>query len=260
VDDPAAGPTRRSGGTRHRVRRYAILTGLLAGLAVAPAVGQAQRAQPFDVAERAAPGRVPAPVAAAEHAAARAAEQAPPGGAGDDGDGAVTSRLPSRLPELTHRSAAIEEVAHRPVRLRIDALGADAPIEAFGRDGDGLLDVPADGATVAWYREGSVPGAAGSSVLAAHVDHDGRRGVFFDLDALEAEDVIRVDFDDGRTLTFEVVRRAHYAKERLPVRRLFTCNGAPVLTLITCGGHFDATTRHYAANTVVQATLRRRHT
>ena len=65
-----------------------------------------------------------------------------------------------------------------------------------------------------------------------------------------------VDLDDGRTLTFDVVRRQRYAKERLPVRRLFTRHGAAVLTLITCGGRFDAATRQYDANTVVQSTLR----
>ena len=68
---------------------------------------------------------------------------------------------------------------------------------------------------------------------------------------------MRVDFDDGRASTFDVVRRRRYAKEHLPVRRLFTRNGdAVVLTLITCGGQFDASTRRNDANTVVQATLR----
>jgi LPXTG-site transpeptidase (sortase) family protein len=230
------------------VRLYAVLIGLLVGLAAAPAVGRTRRAQSFDVA---APGNGTTQVTGVEQAAARTPDPSGPARSGTAG-GAGTGDLT----ELTHRSAAIEEVAHRPVRLRIDALGADAPIEAFGRDGDGQLDVPMDGATVAWYREGSVPGAAGSSVLAAHVDHDGRRGVFFDLDTLQAGDTVRVDFDDGRTLTFDVVRRRRYAKEDLPVHRLFSRNGDAVLTLITCGGRFDPTTRHYDANTVVQATLR----
>lgn len=249
MDDQAGGPTPRSWCTRHRVRGYTVLVGLLVGLAVAPAVGRTLHAQPFDVAMQ-APGRGPAQVTGVEQAAARTPEQAaaPRGGTAD--------ARTSDLSEFTHRSAEIEEVVHRPVRLRIDALGVDAPIEGFGRDGDGQLDVPTDGATVAWYREGSVPGAAGSSVLAAHVDHDGRRGVFFDLDTLQAGDTVRVDFDDGRTLTFDVVRRRRYAKEDLPVHRLFSRNGDAVLTLITCGGRFDPTTRHYDANTVVQATLR----
>ena len=253
--NPAGGHTRGIRRTRSRVRRYAVVLGLLAGLAAAPAVGQWLRTQPFDVAPQRTSRGAPAQVGGVEQAAAhttgrgnRSADRA------SDDDGAAARS--GDLPAFTHRSAEIEQVARRPVRLRIDALGVDAPIEAFGRDGDGQLDVPTDPATVAWFREGSVPGAAGSSVLAAHVDYDGRRGVFFDLDVLRAGDTVRVDFDDGRTSTFDIVRRRRYTKERLPVRRLFTRNGDAVLTLITCGGRFDASTRHYDANTVVQATLR----
>lgn len=250
MNDPSRGrttPGRRR--TRPGARRYAVLLGLFAGLAVAPVVGWWLRAQSFDIAPQTAWGGGSAQVADVEQAAARgipSTDRTADDVAAPSGD----------LPAFTHRSAEIGQVARRPVRLRIDALDVDAPIEAFGRDDDGQLDVPADAATVAWYREGSVPGAAGSSVLAAHVDHDGRRGVFFDLDALRPGDVVRVDFDDGRASTFDVVRRRRYAKEHLPVRRLFTRNGDAVLTLITCGGQFDASTRRYDANTVVQATLR----
>ena len=247
MDDPAGGHTPGIRRTWSSVRRYAVVLGLLVGLAAAPAVGRWLRSQPFDVAPQTASHGRPAQVDGVEPAAAHTAELS------DDDEVAARS---GDVPTFTHRSAEIEQVARRPVRLHIDALGVHAPIEAFGRNADGQLDVPTDPATVAWYREGSVPGAAGSSVLAAHVDYDGRRGVFFGLDALHAGDTVRVDFDDGRTSTFDVVRRRRYAKERLPVRRLFTRNGDAVLTLITCGGQFDASTRHYDANTVVQATLR----
>lgn len=247
MEDPAEGHTPRTRRTRQRVRRHAVVIGLLAGLAVAPVVDRTPRGQPFDVGGRTAR------VAGVDEAAARSAEQTAAPRSGRAGTDAARTW---GVPEFTHRSAALEEVAHRPVRLRIEALGVDAPVEAFGRDAGGLLDVPTNATTVAWYREGSVPGAAGSAVLAAHVDHDGRRGVFFDLEALAPGDAVHVDFDDRRTLTFDVVRRRRYAKERLPVRGLFTRNGDAVLTLITCGGQFDTTTRRYEANTVVQATLR----
>jgi hypothetical protein len=41
-------------------------------------------------------------------------------------------------------------------------------------------------------------------------------------------------------------------KAALPVE-LFRRDQAPVLVLITCGGTFDRTTRHYADNVVVTA-------
>ena len=42
-------------------------------------------------------------------------------------------------------------------------------------------------------------------------------------------------------------------KSALPVDRLFARDGAPVLTLVTCGGEFDRATRNYRQNVVVTA-------
>jgi hypothetical protein len=44
-----------------------------------------------------------------------------------------------------------------------------------------------------------------------------------------------------------------YAKEELPVDQLFAREGAPVLTLVTCGGAFDRAEQRYLDNTVVSA-------
>ncbi|CAN5762452.1 hypothetical protein BH23ACT10_BH23ACT10_38160 [soil metagenome] len=236
------------------MRRSALVLGLLVGLAFAPVASQALR-------ERAAgdpPQRVDEPAAAIVDASSERdgdtvsaigdAEKLTTerdDAASDDGD----------VPEFTHRSARLEDVARTPVTVRIDAIGIDAPVIAVGTDDDRQLDVPPDGSTVVWYRSGSVPGAAGSAVLAAHVDYAGRPGAFYALDQLTDGDTVRVGFDDGSTLTFAVDERTQYEKAVLPVDELFTRSGDAVLTLITCGGQFNHTTRHYDSNTVVQATL-----
>ncbi|MBW3604229.1 MAG: class F sortase, partial [Actinobacteria bacterium] len=215
--------------------------------------------------ERAAggpPQRVDEPAAVVTQSTADRSADAPSGAdqredapaaadTGDRGSAGATA-----LPEFTHRSARLEDVARTPVAVRIDALGFDARIIPKGTAADGQLDVPTDGSTVVWYRAGSVPGRAGSAVLAAHVDYDGRPGVFYALDRLSAGDTVEVDFDDGSTMTFEVEDNTKYNKEVLPIDELFTRNGDAVLTLITCGGQFNHTTRTYDSNTVVQAPLR----
>lgn len=240
-------PTRR---LRRVVLRAAPALGLLLGLATAPVVAQALRAHPFDVV---ADGGVGDGDGSDASAPATTAPSAQPTAS----DRRATPSAPATdLPEFTHRSAELDDVSRVPERVRVDALGVDAPIVARGTDRLGQLDVPPDGGTVVWYRAGSVPGASGSAVLAAHVDYDGRPGVFIHLDRLRPRDRVRVTLDDATTRTFEVVRRRTYRKERLPVERLFTRNGDAVLTLITCGGQFNETTRHYDANTVVQAVLR----
>jgi hypothetical protein len=49
-----------------------------------------------------------------------------------------------------------------------------------------------------------------------------------------------------------VVARRSYGKQDLP-DLLFTRAGSPFLTLVTCGGVFDQSTRHYSDNVVVYA-------
>ena len=57
----------------------------------------------------------------------------------------------------------------------------------------------------------------------------------------------------GVDRAFTVVARERYQKTRIPLDRYFARDGAPRLTLITCGGPFDAQTRHYRDDIVVTA-------
>ena len=90
-------------------------------------------------------------------------------------------------------------------------------------------------------------------MLAAHVDFGGRLGAFFHLEDAVAGDEVEVDLDDGSVRRFRVVSLGRFPRGALPVDELFTRTGPPVLTLITCGGDFDAATRHYTENVVVRA-------
>jgi sortase (surface protein transpeptidase) len=157
---------------------------------------------------------------------------------------------------VSHHSARLEDVEPvdkpRPTRLRIDALDIDAPIVALGVAANGEMDVPADAGTAAWYEHGPSPGQDGSAVLAAHVDYNGRRGVFFNLSDLQAGATVTVEFADGPQRRFTVVDGASIAKAALPIDQLFRRDGEPALTLITCGGDFDPATRSYRSNVVVR--------
>ena len=57
---------------------------------------------------------------------------------------------------------------------------------------------------------------------------------------------------DGRTLAYRVVARRQLGKADLPAD-LFARGGPPRLVLVTCGGRFDRTTRHYTDNVIVYA-------
>ncbi len=148
------------------------------------------------------------------------------------------------------REAAVAD----PIGLRIDKLGVDAPVVAYGVDGSGQMAVPDNVTEVGWYRFGPAPGEGGSAVLAAHVDLAGSGpGVFFELDTLEIGDRLSVVHADGRETRFRVIARTTYEKTELPLDVIFSREGPPVLTLITCGGAFNTSIKRYDSNVVVYA-------
>ncbi|MDX1468702.1 MAG: class F sortase [Acidimicrobiia bacterium] len=158
-----------------------------------------------------------------------------------------------------NRSSRIEDVVVRdtvtPVSVSIPAIGIDAPVVSAGVDKEtGQMEVPRSVSDVGWYQHGPSPGEPGSAVLAAHVDLASQgRGVFFDLRLLEPGDRIMVRYDDGGTTWFTVAARRTYDKEDLPLEAIFSRTGEPVLTLVTCGGGFDASSSRYDSNVVVYA-------
>jgi sortase (surface protein transpeptidase) len=141
------------------------------------------------------------------------------------------------------------------VQVRFPGLDAGAPVRAVGVDGRGEMEVPEDVRTVGWYRFGPGPGApAGSAVLSGHVDDRVQgRGAFFGLTDLAEGDPVEVTLADGRVVGYRVVLVERVDKAVLPVDRLFARDGAPRLTLVTCGGEFDRAARSYRENVVVTA-------
>jgi sortase (surface protein transpeptidase) len=160
----------------------------------------------------------------------------------------TTTPVPETVPMTTTTTAPLT-----PGRMRIPALGVDAPVVPVGLNPDGSMEIP--GATeVGWYELGVTPGnPTGSAVLAAHVDFGGQRGVFFDLRSLPEGAEVFVSSPDGRELRFVVDQRFQVDKDELPGEELFRAGGEPTLTLITCGGAFDSSVRSYRDNIVVRA-------
>jgi LPXTG-site transpeptidase (sortase) family protein len=142
-----------------------------------------------------------------------------------------------------------------PVRVRLPALGVDAPVGPVGIDDRGRMAVPLDVATVGWYRFGPGPGAAaGSAVLSGHVDdREQGYGAFHRLGDLVPGDPVAVDLADGGVVTYRVEAVTRFPKADLPVGEVFARDGAPRLTLVTCGGPFDYEAHGYRENVVVVA-------
>jgi Sortase domain len=178
--------------------------------------------------------------------------------------GAVDPEPPgSPAPSASVDAAAAAPGSAKPVlapshpdRLRIPASDVDARgLIDLGLQADRTMEVPADGTTVGWYTDSPSPGERGPAVLAAHVDWNHEKGVFFDLHRLEPGDDVVVDRADGSTATFEVQRVEQYPKDRFPTQEVYGDVAGAELRLITCGGDLDRAARSYRDNIVVYAAL-----
>jgi LPXTG-site transpeptidase (sortase) family protein len=144
------------------------------------------------------------------------------------------------------------DLAPRPVAMSFDAIGVgSAPIIDVGVEANGDMEIPG-ASEVGWYRYGPVPGAQGSSVLAAHISWNGTDGVFRRLARAEPGQRFTVAFEDESIAEYEVVAIRQYPKDQLP-DELFSTSGEPQVVLITCGGSFNRSLNSYADNIVAYA-------
>ena len=135
------------------------------------------------------------------------------------------------------------------------SLGIDAPIVPVGIDmRAGALGTPNDIDKVGWFRDAAAPGGdSGSILLAGHVDSARRgAGAFFALKSARHGTRIEVRSDDGKTRRYRVTSVRRMPKPALP-GKVYSRNGTRRLTLVTCGGPFDARKGHYRDNIVVTA-------
>ena len=146
------------------------------------------------------------------------------------------------------------DASFAPDRVRVAALGVDAPVVREEVDGRGELSLPQDSRTVGWWGAGAAPGAPlGTIVLAGHVDSEQQgAGALYPLARTPVGARVVVSGPDGEA-AYVVQARRRYAKEALPWRDLFRQDVEARLLLVTCGGDFDRATRHYSDNVVVYA-------
>jgi sortase (surface protein transpeptidase) len=164
----------------------------------------------------------------------------------------------SEVVRATPVAAAVpvrQAVSHRPVSLRIPALGVRSAVMDLGLTAAGALEVPSAGYPAGWYTGSPVPGDAGPAVLAGHVDWAGKPGVFADLHRLIPGDQVLITRSDGGTSVFAVTRVVRVDKAAFPTAAVYGDLDHPGLRLITCGGPFDHAVHSYQDNVIVFADL-----
>ncbi|MGH2952387.1 MAG: class F sortase, partial [Solirubrobacterales bacterium] len=161
---------------------------------------------------------------------------------------------PLTLPPLppSAQTEAAGQVAN-PVRVRIPAIGIDAPVSPLYVDAQGVLPPPDGDHTTGWWKQGPEPGEKGPAVIAGHVDSYRGPAVFFRLPELNTGDEIFIDRADGSTAVFATQRVERHDKNAFPTEAVYSDTSDAQLRLITCGGDFDDTDRRYLDNIIVYA-------
>lgn len=128
-------------------------------------------------------------------------------------------------------------------------------VQPTGVDADGAMALPKNPADAAWYRYGAWPGSgSGSIVVAAHVDAlDYDIGPMARLPEAAPGTEILVTAADGTDRVYLVAEEGMVVKSEVPWASVFDRSGPSRLTIVTCGGEFDAERRSYLSNVIVTA-------
>ncbi len=183
---------------------------------------------------------------------AQPAQSTPSAAASDPTAGSPRpSVTPSDLPTFT--SVRRYEGVALPVRLRIPEAGVDTSLIRLGLTAEGWIAAPKEWDVAGWYQGGPRPGQSGQAVIVGHIDSRSGPAVFVDLPRLRIGAAIRVDRQDGTSVSFRVTSRRQVAKDHFPAQEVYAPTLDPSLLLITCGGVFDSATGHYRDNILVTA-------
>jgi Sortase domain len=174
---------------------------------------------------------------------------------------AVPTGKPARIVPIPkgHWAAAPQPTARpvaEPVSLEIPAIGVETTLIRLGLTKSGAMQVPPTVTVAGWYTGSPRPGATGAAVIAGHIDSTLGPGVFFRLSQMHTGQLIYVRRADHSLAVFVVTAVRSYPKSAFPTSAVYGAVPNAQLRLITCGGTFDSTTRHYLRNVIVFATLR----
>lgn len=143
----------------------------------------------------------------------------------------------------------------RPVSIRAEAADVDAQIETLEVVA-GAMQSPTGAEQVAWYKDTARLGTAGNVVMAGHLNYWGvPEGVFYALSDLKEGDVIEVTGESGIVYRYRVTSVGLEDATAAPAEAIVGQTASSTLTLITCGGEWDAARSEYLSRTVVQAVL-----
>lgn len=179
---------------------------------------------------------------------------------GDDEPTPVTAVLPTAIPSPTaipDPSPTVEPTVAPEIpitRIEIPSIGVDAEVVTKGVTAEGVMEDPKGPWEVAWYNFSALPNRVGNIVMAGHLDYiNVGAAVFYKLGSLKEGDEVLINLENGETATYRVTTVASYNASTAPVQEIVGPTTVETVTLITCGGAFNRSTREYDSRVIVRA-------
>ena len=168
---------------------------------------------------------------------------------------ATTAPVPgTSIPVRPATPAAQTPKDPAPRFLTVEGTTINMPIVQVGVSPDGAMEIPEPFDEAGWYRFGAAPGAAaGTAVIAAHVDTTSDSAPFSQLKTLAPGTLVTVQREGGAPVTFRVTGVELMAKDAFDGASVFRRDGPPELKLVTCGGRWLDEQQDYGDNVIVTA-------
>ncbi len=165
---------------------------------------------------------------------------------------AVPETEPVPAPPVVRSGATVSPDAPvgDPLSISIPSIGVESALVPAGVLDDGTVAVPPDPNIAGYFTGGPRPGERGPAVIMGHVDSKkSGPGVFWHLVDLAVGAPVTVQTTTGAE-DFVVLSVEQYPKNEFPTERVYGPVPQPALRLITCGGSFDRSIRHYRDNII----------
>ncbi|UEL28900.1 class F sortase [Pseudarthrobacter sp. L1SW] len=162
------------------------------------------------------------------------------------------------VPDIPVRPATPESTAAAPspVSLTVAGTSIDMPVVPVGVVEGGAMEIPDAFDRAGWYRFGPAPGAAaGTAVIAGHIDTKSDTAPFSQLKTVAAGTLVQVGRQGAPALNYRVVSVELMAKDRFDGSSVFRRSGPHELKVVTCGGKWLDERMDYSDNVIVTAVL-----
>ncbi len=141
-----------------------------------------------------------------------------------------------------------------PKFITMPTINTDGFIQKVGVDQKKQIAVPNNIHVAGWFNQTAIPGEKGLSIIDGHVTGRVNNGIFKDLGKLKDGDIFKIEFGNGTSKEFKVVKKIDsLVKDSASVLFSQEPGIERQVNLITCSGVFDRKTQSYPNRLVVIA-------